>query len=197
VCLKITDGTHKTPQYVEKGVPFISTVNLVPYASDFNFSKYQKFINEKEHKELIKRAKPEKDDLLMAKCGTVGRTQMVKVDYEFSIFVGLMLIKPDKSKVYPKYLEYYLNQHIITKLLESLSTGATRLTLPINVLKEFEINLPFINNQPDLKKQKRIVDKIDELLTDITMGEDKLKEILSDFDTLRQSVLNQSFKGKL
>ena len=25
---KITDGTHKTPKYVEKGIPFLSTSNI-------------------------------------------------------------------------------------------------------------------------------------------------------------------------
>ncbi len=93
VAEKITDGTHRTPKYVEKGIPFISTANLVPYSHDFDFTNYKKFITPEEHEQLIKRAKPEKGDLLVSKCGTIGITQLVRTDMEFSIFVGLALIK--------------------------------------------------------------------------------------------------------
>ncbi len=97
VCKKITDGTHKTPKYVDKGgIPFISTQNIVPFRPGFDFSQYKKYISLEEHRELIKRCKPEKGDILISKCGTIGRTKLIDVDYEFSIFVGLALLKLKK-----------------------------------------------------------------------------------------------------
>lgn len=115
ICIKITDGTHKTPKYVEKGIPFISTQNIKLFNKGFDFSQYRKYISLEEHKELTKRCKPEKGDILISKCGTIGRTKLVDVDYEFSIFVGLALLKLNKKKVCGEFLEQLLNLILLPK----------------------------------------------------------------------------------
>jgi len=151
ICKLITDGTHKTPKYQERGIPFVSTANLRPYGRDFDFDSYSKFISGEEHSELTKRAKPEKGDVLVSKCGTIGRTQVVRVDYDFSIFVGLMLLKVRNELVIPEFLEFYLNQPSVTKDLKNLAVGSSRSTLTIKSMKEFSIPLP------PLSAQKRLV----------------------------------------
>jgi len=62
VCLKITDGTHKTPRYVQDGIRFISIKNIRPF-QPINFKSYEKFITPEEHAELTRRSKPEFDDI--------------------------------------------------------------------------------------------------------------------------------------
>jgi len=52
---KITDGTHITPTYTESGIPFLRVTDITK--SDGS----KKYISKKEHKELIKRCKPEKE----------------------------------------------------------------------------------------------------------------------------------------
>jgi len=151
ICTLITDGTHKTPKYQERGIRFISTANLLPYGKDFDFRSYSKFISKEEHCELTKRAKPEKGDILISKCGTIGRTQAARVDYDFSIFVGLMLLKVKKELVVPEFLEFYLNQPSVTKNLENIAVGSSRSTLTIKAMKEFVVLLP------PLAVQKQIV----------------------------------------
>src|SRR3989344_6684584 len=49
VCLKITDGTHITPKYLNEGIPFLRVTDI----TESNSSK--KFISNKEHNELIRR----------------------------------------------------------------------------------------------------------------------------------------------
>ena len=44
---KLTDGTHRTPKYVEKGIPFLSVKNLSSGKMDFENTK---FITLEEHK---------------------------------------------------------------------------------------------------------------------------------------------------
>ena len=56
----ISDGTHKTPTYVEKGIPFLSVQNISK--GYFDLSKI-KYITQEEHEILIKRVKPEKRKL--------------------------------------------------------------------------------------------------------------------------------------
>ena len=56
LCHKITDGTHKTPDYKQEGIPFLRVTDLT------NSNESKKFISRKEHEELIARCKPEKGD---------------------------------------------------------------------------------------------------------------------------------------
>lgn len=158
----ITDGTHKTPKYQVEGIRFLSTKNLVPYSKEFSFSGYEKYISLEEHQELIRRSKPEKDDVLISKCGTIGRAQVIRVDYDFSIFVGLMLIKLKKDKILPDYFERLINHPSIRKELEVLSSGSSRMTLTINAIRKYQIPLPSMEVQINIMKEiegyQRIID---------------------------------------
>lgn len=191
LCSKITDGTHVTPKYTENGIPFISTSNINPFKLGLDFSTYKKFISVKDHIELTKRCKPERGDLLISKCGTIGRSKLVDVDYEFSIFVGLGLIKIKKDYVSGKFLEFILNSDIVQKQLEQLSPGSTRKTLPINKIGKIKILLP------PLAEQHRIVASIESLLFHVNASRDRLDRVPGLLKVFRQAVLAAACSGNL
>jgi len=191
LCNKITDGTHRTPKYVSEGVPFISTTNIVPFKKDFDFSQYKKFISRKEHEELVKRSNPAKGDILVSKCGTIGRAQVVNVDYDFSIFVGLALLKLRNQVVFSKFLEYWLNYHGTKKRLEEVALGSTRRTLTINAINRVGVPLP------PLPEQNRIVDRVEELFARLDAGVEGLRKVKTQLKRYRQAVLKYAFEGKL
>jgi type I restriction enzyme S subunit len=101
--IEITDGTHKTPTYSETGYKFLSSKNVTTGKIDWDNIMY---IPEDLHNELYKRVAPQKDDILLAKNGTTGVAAIVDRDEVFDIYVSLALIRPDKTKVIPKYLLY-------------------------------------------------------------------------------------------
>jgi type I restriction enzyme, S subunit len=189
LCTKITDGTHVTPKYIENGIPFISTSNIDPYLSGFDFSKYKKNISIEDHLVLTKRCKPEKGDLLISKCGTIGRTKLIDVDYEFSIFVGLGLIKLKKGVVSGKYLELVLNAGIVQKQLEELAPGSTRKTLPINKIGKIKIPLA------PLSEQQRIVARVEALLAHVYAARDRLSRVPLIMKKFRHRVLAAACSG--
>jgi type I restriction enzyme S subunit len=172
---KITDGTHITPKYVSKGVPFISTKNIVPFKPGFDFQGYEKYISEEEHAELIKRCKPEKGDLLVSKCGTIGRTKLIDVDYEFSIFVGLALIKLKNREMGP-FLEQLLNYKPYVKRMELASPGATRKTLTIGALEDMIIPIPPFPEQQKIAEILSTVDKKLEILKQEKVKLERIKQ---------------------
>jgi len=149
ICVKITDGTHKTPQYTMEGVPFLRVTDL----TESNESK--KFISKKEHSELTKRCKPEKGDVLYSKNGTIGVAKLVDWDWEFSIFVSLALLKPDKTKIIPKYLELFLNSPEAFAQAKSFSKSGTVTNLHLVEIKRMTIPLP------DLETQQQIVQRLE------------------------------------
>lgn len=157
LCKEITDGTHKTPTYIETGVPFLSVKNVSSGHFDFEDVKY---ISESEHRELIKRCNPEKGDILICRIGTLGKAIEIDINVNFSIFVSLGLIKPLDSYL-SKYLVYVLNSGFGEKWIKKNKAGDAMHAAKINldVLRSFLVPLP------PLLEQTRIVDKIDEMLS--------------------------------
>ena len=190
VCHKITDGTHKTPNYIVSGVRFISIKNIRPY-QPVNWGSYEKFISRKEHEELIKRCKPEYDDILFPRIGTLGFAKRIDFAEEVSIFVGLGLLKPNKGIVLPKYLEYWMNHPIINRRSRKKATGSGRLTLPLEETRKFPIPLAPLNDQ------QRIIEEIEKQFSRLDETVTLLKRIQVNLKRYKAAVLKAAVEGKL
>ena len=115
LCASITDGTHFTPRYVADGVPFYSVENVT--GGNFNNPK---FISVEEHSRLIKRCKPEKDNILLTRIGALGDTKLIDWDIDASIYVSLALLKM-KGNVDARYLYCYTKSRQFVEDLEARS----------------------------------------------------------------------------
>ena len=170
VCEKITDGTHLTPKYVEKGVPFFRVTDITLS----NDSK--KFISLEEHNELIKRCFPEKGDILYTKNGTIGVAKLIDWDFEFSIFVSLALLKPKKGIINPRYLELVMNSENVQIQAKAHSKTGTITNLHLIEIKEFQIPLPSLELQQLIidqsNSERSLIENNKEL---ITLFEEKIR----------------------
>lgn len=155
ICTLITDGAHHTPNYIDDGIPFLSVKNLSSGKIDFSDTK---FISETEHLELTKRCKPELNDILLTKIGTTGIAVTIDTDKEFSIFVSVALLKIVQHKIYSKYIEYLINSPLVKKYSKDGTEGVGNKNLVLRKIREYIIPLP------PLEEQKRIVEKIDQLM---------------------------------
>ena len=149
VSIKITDGTHTTPDYTDSGIPFLRVTDI----TQSNASK--KFISEDEHMKLIQRCHPQKGDVLYSKNGTIGVAKAVDWDGAFSIFVSLALIKPRRELVDSRYLEWFLNSDTAYEQATSRSKSGTVTNLHLVDIKTIQISLP------PLETQKTIVAEIE------------------------------------
>jgi len=164
VCKQITDGTHCTPSYVEKGICFLRVTDI----TESNSSK--KFISKEEHNELIKRCKPEKGDVLLSKNGTIGVAKVVDWDYDFSIFVSLCLLKPRSIILNSKYLAFYLRSNEAIKQMKSRGKSFTITNLHLEEIKQLQIIVP------PLAEQQRIVSKIEQIFIRLEQIENAMYE---------------------
>ncbi|WP_207719364.1 restriction endonuclease subunit S [Clostridium sp. cel8] len=185
ICSLITDGTHSTPNYVSKGVPFLSVKDISNGFIDFNHTR---FITQQEHEELIKRCKPEYGDVLLTKVGTTGIAKVIDTKREFSIFVSLALLKIIHNTLYPYYIEYMLNSPLGKKQSEENTQGIGNKNLVIKCIKNFIVPLPPLN------EQKRIVEKANQLMTLCDELEKNIEQSKKDSELLMQSVLQEAFK---
>ena len=148
VCSKITDGTHVTPKYLENGIPFVSIKDLTKIPGQIDFSDV-KYISRAEHEWISKLSNVEKGDILYTKVGSYGIAQLVNTEIEFSIFVSIALLKPDKSKIIPKFFESVLKTDFIKRQADRLVSGIGVPDLHLREIKTFVLPLPPMNIQKE------------------------------------------------
>ncbi len=189
ICHLITDGTHRTPKYVNKGRPFLSVKNVRPFLikdSDI------KFITELEFLEINNRCNPEKGDILYTKIGaTFGYAAINNLDYEFSIFVSLALIKPVLPYFDSKYAEVVMNSEVVFSQARERVTGIGTPDLHLIEIRDFRVPLP------PLPEQHEIVHRLEKLFTLADSLEAKYKKAMSRVEKIEQSVLAKAFRGEL
>src|SRR6185437_984083 len=106
LCLKITDGVHLTPTYVNDGVPFLRVTDI--HKPEIDWSNVKR-IPQQEYEQMTRRVKPEKGDVLYSKNGTIGIAKEISWERPFSHFVSLALLKPKRDLLNPTFLTTYLN----------------------------------------------------------------------------------------
>ena len=189
----ISDGTHKTPNYVTSGIPFLSVQNISSGKLTMDKIKY---ITEEEHNVLIKRVKPTKGDILICRIGTLGKALKIYWDFEFSIFVSLGLLRPVDEKL-TDYLVFCINSPLGFNWIQKNKVGGGTHTFKINLGDMPNMLIPI----PPLSEQKRIVAKIEELMPKVEeYGKaqealDKLNEELPE--KLKKSILQEAIEGRL
>lgn len=184
----VTDGTHFTPKYQDRGVKFLSVKNVRPF---YFREEDVKYISEEEHKGLIERCNPQKDDILYTKVGaTFGYAARITMDYDFSIFVSLCLIKPVKECISSKFLEFLMNSELVFKQARKRVSGSGVPDLHLIEIRDFKIPLPSI------EEQQIIVSELESKLTVCDKIEETIGQSLQQAETLKQSILKKAFEGK-
>lgn len=148
----ITDGTHKTPNYVSNGIPFISAQNIVDFMLDLEHVKY---ISNEEYGMYFRNKKLQRDDVLLAKSGTIGVSALFESSEKYAFYESLALIRPEIGKVIPKYLVYFLNSSYSNILTKQNQKGVGVQHLHLEDVRNFEILLP------PLEVQRNIVESIE------------------------------------
>lgn len=154
---EIKDGTHESPKYLQKGIPFITSKNLKGGYIDFDDVN---FITEEDHKFFSKRSNVEDGDILFGMIGTIGNPVLVKKDREFSI-KNVALIKPNSNFVEKTYLYQVLKSPIFDKQFMTKSNKGAQPFVSLKIIKEFLVPLPSI---PEQKKIAEILSTWDEAI---------------------------------
>ena len=155
ILIKLSDGTHSTPKYVESGIPFISVKDVSSGKLDFSGCKY---ISKEEHTELYERCNPEQGDILLTKVGTTGIPVIVDTNDEFSLFVSVALLKFNQNLLYNKYLVHLINSPLVQKQASENTKGVGNKNWVMRDIANTLIALP------PLAEQHRIVSQIAEIM---------------------------------
>lgn len=161
VCSKITDGTHLSPKWVDRGIPFIFVANVKDYSISFNVQKY---IDETTYRDLWKSTPIEKGDILYTSVGSYGNPAIVRDDRKFMFQRHIALIKPLHSIINNQYLMYFLTSPSGKKQADDKVIGSAQKTLNLKVIKNFDVLLPPIELQQQFASQVETIEQQKELL---------------------------------
>lgn len=177
LCNKITDGTHKTPSYKNKGIIFISAKNIINNKLNWADVKY---ISQEEHNKLIKRCNPEDGDIVLSKSGSLGAPALISKTFEFSLFESLALLKYNRNKISGNYLFQYLLSPNIQKVYHLETKGLAIKHLHLEEIRKFKLILPNINEQEEIAKVLKVWDKSIELKQKLLQEKQKQKKGLME-----------------
>ena len=148
-CKKITDGTHKTPNYIDEGITFISAKNIVNGELDFSDVKH---ISEEEYQEIQKRCQTEKNDILLSKSGSLGTPVIVRTEEKIGLFESLAVLKYERDRFLSEFLCEQLKTDMIQRQFATGTKGVAIKHLHLGVIADTEII------EPPVKEQKTFAD---------------------------------------
>ena len=135
LCELIVDCPHSTEPDEGQGYPIIRTPNIGPgYLNLYGVQR----VGEEAYKRRNVRAVPKAGDLILAREAPAGNVGIIPDGEKVCLGQRTVLIRPDRSKADPAYLNYYLNAPKQRHKLLSNSNGAT----------VSHVNMPIIHNLP-------------------------------------------------
>jgi type I restriction enzyme S subunit len=150
VCEAIVDCEHKTAPVQDQGIPSIRTANIKNGRLDLESANK---VSEATYKAWTKRLIPQPGDIILAREAPVGEVGIVPDDVRVCLGQRTVLIRPDKSIFYPRYLLYFLLTPAMRHKLERKAGGSTVSHLNMSDIRGLDIPEP-----PPLPVQQRIAD---------------------------------------
>jgi len=180
---RITDGPHTTPEFVDDGVPFLSVDGIQGGELQFDGCRY---ISEADHDEYRRKALPQRDDLLMGKAASTGKIARVKVDFEFSIWSPLALIRLDPKASNSAFYEQSLKSPIVQAQIDNLCTANTQKNISMDDIPKL------ILTRPPLPEQAQIAIFLDRETAKIDALVGEQRRLMALLKEKRQAVISHA-----
>ena len=171
---KLTDGSHFSPEPTEFSDYKICTVaNMLNNTLDLVKSVC---ISEEDYCNLCKSGcKPETNDVLLSKDGTVGKTLVYMYeDYKIVLLSSIAIIRPKKQIVDSFYLKHYISYPKTLQQLINMKTGSAIKRIVLRDIKGLKLPIPTLKEQ---QKISLILSSVDEKIENADNIIEKTKEL--------------------
>ncbi len=142
----IGDVDHFMPPSVEKGVPYLMTGDLKDCISEVSLDDCKQ-VSHRDYKELSKRIKTSKGDIVMARYATIGTLMYVDVDVEMLVSYSCVTLKTNQSKMIGRYLFQYMKSDAFRQGVEHRINTNTQGNVGIKDLQGVNVAVPPIDEQ--------------------------------------------------
>jgi len=181
---KILIGLTHKPEYLDNGIPFLSSKNISKGYIDFEDIHY---ISSEKYESMSKSSKPKKGDILFTRVGSnLGNPIVFEEDLEFAIFVSLGIFRTN-NKASNFFIKHWMDSNYFWRQVEQKVAGGAKNNLNTGWLKEFKLNIPQLPEQQKIANFLSLVDiKIDQL--------QQKKNLLEQY---KKGVMQQLFSQQL
>jgi len=153
--IQVTDGPHETPNFLSRGIPFLSVDNIQENKITLDNLRY---ISEDDHKKFSKKCKPKKNDLLLGKAASVGKVALIDLNFEFNIWSPLALIR-FKREYNPSFFYYFFQGIFLQKQITRFVNAGTQPNIGMIDIKKLQCLIPPIKEQEKIAVILSNVDK--------------------------------------
>lgn len=183
--IKVTDGPHETPVFVEEGVPFISAESIKSNSVDFNYKRG--YISKELDIEYSKKCKPQKHDIFIVKSGsTTGKVAYVDFDDDFNIWSPLALVRCCPKIALSKFTFYALQSEYFQKEIQLNWSFGTQPNIGMNVIE----NLKFV--LPPLSEQTAIANYLDRKTAEIDQTIADKEALIGLYEEEKKGLINEA-----
>ena len=172
----------QTPQYLDSGVPYITSKNIKKGKVDFRNVNY---ISEEDYQTISKNRPIKEGDILISMIGTLGETAVVKLEDGKFYGQNMFLVRLDKEKIFVRYFLNYFKSNKVKYDLERSQNQSTQRYLKANHIEDLVI--PLLN----LDEQQFVAKILDTLSYVIEKRQKELKHL----DNLIKSRFVELFGG--
>ena len=183
----VVDCKHRTPEYIDDGIPLVSTSEIKPYS--INYSTKRK-VSEEEFVLMSEGGrKPKMDDIIYSRNASVGSAAMVRGDQPVCLGQDLCIVRA--KEIRSDFLEFFLNSDTCFEQLDRELVGATFKRVNVDVIKKYFSVLPSQN------EQKKIVLYLRNCLTDEDEKCEKVVRSLSLLNEYRAALITAAVTGQI
>ena len=137
LCEQVVDCPHSTPVWTESGFFVLRSHNIRNGRLDLSEPS---FTDEAHYLDRTRRATPTEGDLVITREAPMGEVCMIPPALRCCLGQRMVLLRPDRSKVDPRFLLYALQSEVVQhEILVNEGTGSTVSNLRIPVLETLPI----------------------------------------------------------
>ncbi len=184
----ITDRDHRTPKYMENGIPLISPRDFTENGIDLSRLKS---VDKSEHVAFVKKCKPAKGDILYSRIGTIGEARLQNFDFDFVALHSIALVKPTLKGLDPKYVLYLMQTPDVRSQAKHNIKSVGTPDLGLKRINNFDVPLA-----PPCERQ-RIVAEIEKQFSRLDEAVANLKRVKANLKRYKAAVLKAAVEGKL
>ena len=177
----VIDCKHRTPVYLEAGIPLVSPGTIKWGALDL--VSPVKRVSQDEYESLMDHCSVEIGDLVMSRNQSVGIASYVDSDEPFVLGQDTVLIKP--FEVDSKFVFYKLQSEVVQRSIVKLAGGSTFSRINLADIRKLKLNLPPL---PEQKKIAQILSTWDEAIT-------TTEQLLANSQKQKKALMQQLLTG--
>ena len=158
VCANIVDCPHSTPKYSDSVTiyPTITTTDIVGGQIVWNQMKY---VDEIQYNDRIKRLRPQENDIVLGREGTIGEVALLPPGYAFCLGQRVMLLRANQTVVNPMFLCHVFQSNYVQTIFKSKNTGSTVNHVNVKDVVQLKVYVPPMELQNQFADFVRQVDK--------------------------------------